>query len=264
VPSAPIGLRCVEREQRDHQLSLPWRQYSVRTARSREGRPAAAPRGGIKVERRDRSRLSGKIAGGQLRSRSKQVRNNCRGTAAGRATSPGRQRSVPAESVPASCGRHRLHSDVGDPGAVGRRHRVQAWLTRRPTVPHRALCPTPRACTASATAGPGRYVKARACDHGCPRTSGHRRPAPTDAGHGPFAPGSVSGRSSAPRSRHCSRVLLDQGVRPAFNVRYRDDKSYPSLAVTLDENIRGCRSCVGPSARVRFGPTRMHGRSGNS
>ena len=53
-----------------------------------------------------------------------------------------------------------------------------------------------------------------------------------------------------------ARVLLDQGVRPRFNVRYRDDKSYPYLAVTMDEEFPRVQVMRGAKRRgVRyFGP----------
>ena len=60
-----------------------------------------------------------------------------------------------------------------------------------------------------------------------------------------------------------ARVLLDQGVRPAFNVRYRDDKSYPYLAVTLDEEYPRLQVMRGAKRKgVRyFGPSRTPGPS---
>ena len=50
---------------------------------------------------------------------------------------------------------------------------------------------------------------------------------------------------------------------PRFNIRYRDDKSYPSLAVTLYEEFPRLQVMRGPKRKgVRyFGPTATPGRS---
>jgi excinuclease ABC subunit C len=50
-----------------------------------------------------------------------------------------------------------------------------------------------------------------------------------DGGVGRVDDGAQRGRGAD------ARVLVDQAARPRFNVRLRDDKSYPFLAVTVDE-----------------------------
>ena len=142
-----------------------------------------------------------------------------------------------------AAGRHGL-------SAGGRR--VAAWLTRRRTAPGRARSRPTRASTGSATRTAGSSTSAR------PRSCGQRlssyfqdiaRPAPRAPRPWCAPVPASSGPSSRPRSRRSSSsTAWIKEFDPRFNVRYRDDKSYPYLAVTLGEEF--------PRAQVMRGAKR--------
>ena len=134
------------------------------------------------------------------------------------------------------------------------RRRLWAWLTRRPTDPRRGRSRTRRASTGSATSTAGSSTSAR--------------------------PSSLRSRLSSyfqdlsnlhPRTQTMvtTAAAVDWTVvatevealqleyswikefDPRFNVRYRDDKSYPSLAVTLNEEFPRLQVMRGPKTQGR-------------
>ena len=92
--------------------------------------------------------------------------------------------------------------------------------------------------------------KARPCASGSRTTSRSAQPAPAHRPDGGAAetrrvdPGAQRGRGAH------ARVQPHQAAPPRFNIRLRDDKSYPFLAVTLDDEWPRAMVMRGASARA--------------
>ena len=153
-------------------------------------------------------------------------------------------------------GRHHRHLSPARPppddrvSAGGRR--VAAWLTRRRTVLGRARSrPTPASTgSATRTAGSSTSARPRACGRGCPRTSRTSRrctPArPTMVRTGASVEWTVVATEVEALQLEYSWI---KEFDPRFNVKYRDDKSYPYLAVTLGEEFPRAQVMRGAEAQ---------------
>ena len=117
---------------------------------------------------------------------------------------------------------------------------LQSW-PRKPQPPicatRRGRCPTRPACTSGARPRERalrRQGRAR-CESACSRTS---RASPAIARATSSSRGPRRSRRSSSRARDrgaAARAELIKRYRPPFNVRLRDDKSYPYIAVTVDD-----------------------------
>ena len=110
----------------------------------------------------------------------------------------------------------------------------------RPSPRSAARCPTSRACTCSATAR-GRVIyvgKAKSDPQAC-RLAFRQGQVPSSPGHAEMvAP--VEHVECVVVATEAEALLAEQGFikqyRPRFNIRLRDDKSYPFIAISLDED----------------------------
>ena len=134
--------------------------------------------------------------------------------------------------------------------------RVGAWLTRRRTVLPRGRSRPRRASTGSATSTAGSSTSARRRTCASRLTSYFQdivEPAPAHRDDGDDARRASSGRWS---STEVEALQLEYSwikeFDPRFNVKYRDDKSYPWLAVTLNEEFP--RVMVGRGAKKQGRP----------
>ena len=147
------------------------------------------------------------------------------------------------------------------------RHRVEPWLTRRPTARSRGRSRPSRASTGSATrtAGSSTSARPRTCARGCRRTS---RTSATCTRAPPRWSRTAASVEWTVVSTEVEALQLEYSwikeFDPRFNVKYRDDKSYPWLAVTVGEEFpRVHGRCAAPSARApaTSAPTATPGRS---
>ena len=128
---------------------------------------------------------------------------------------------------------------------------LPAWLTRRRTVPGRARSrPTPASTgSATRTAGSSTSARPRTCGSGCPRTSRTSRRCTTRTATMVRTGASVEWTvvTTEVEALQLEYTWIKE-FDPRFNVKYRDDKSYPYLAVTLGEEF--------PRAQVMRGAKR--------
>ncbi len=83
--------------------------------------------------------------------------------------------------------------------------------------------------------GKAKNLRARLSNYFAPLRTLHERTAGWCS-----RPGASSGRRSARRSRHSSfEYTWIKEFDPPFNVKFRDDKSYPYMAITMGEESPG-------------------------
>ena len=124
-------------------------------------------------------------------------------------------------------------------GPAGRR--VAGWQIRRPTVPRRGRSRTRRASTGSATSAAGSSTSARRSSLRS-RLSSYFQDLAEPARRAPrrWSPTAASVEWTVVTTEVEALQLEYSWIKefdPRFNVKYRDDKSYPSLAVTLNEEF---------------------------